>query len=807
MRNHKRLRKLSETKEFSLLLLFWVLFAIITLRLVTIQIINAKDYEQEMTKLHYKESLLKAKRGQVFVMDKNKKPIQLTENIAVYDLYVEPQHLKNEENKKRFIELITPYIYQHLCKIRWIERVSAEDCVKNIETYTEKKLLPDKPEFFYLWSGWVSTGYYLYDWSGFNAQYEAVISGFNGKAAERLIEEKLNKKIYIGIRETNYLWFFESQEIIEEFKKLDFIQVFGNYVYITPKTVKKIATANKSIEGILQKNGQEKLIEYAKDQLYPKENTYVKIAQQIHPSIANDIKKLKQTYKNQYQKCKYKTSSECEQYKGVDIDFPLLHGLWLEEYTIRHYPYNSFLAHVLGYVNKEGIATYGIEEYMNQELQWKDGKIIWRTSSFVGDIGANEFEIEQVQNWNDIYLSIDPTIQKEVQNLSDYHKEKTKADSISVIIMDPFTAQIKANVNSPTFNLNSFNEAFTYEPVTIEDAKLIDDISYTDIHLFVKNEDGKFRKATTKEREDPRVPKYKTKNTYSSEIFVDKNIKYPYEPWSIMKTFTVAIWLDSDEITLYDFYEDKGEVKVWPYTIQNIAKECLWENNYLHALVFSCNVWMVRIIQTIGKEIFYNYYQKLGFGKKTWIELAGEEEGFIEWASSTSIARFLNNSFWLWMRATPIQIATAYAAIINGWYLLKPTIIAKTYDQKQQEFIENQPKIIRKVFKSETSTKIKSALFDIVHENPDNKKIIAVDWFSVGGKSWTSEITYKGKYQTQGQGRTNGSYAGIVTKDNLKYLIIIQVRRPRTSKRWISTAGYLFKDIAKFLINYDLIAK
>jgi len=96
--------------------------------------------------------------------------------------------------------------------------------------------------------------------------------------------------------------------------------------------------------------------------------------------------------------------------------------------------------------------------------------------------------------------------------------------------MDPFTAQIKANVNSPTFNLNSFNEAFTYEPVTIEDAKLIDDISYTDIHLFVKNEDGKFRKATTKEREDPRVPKYKTKNTYSSEIFVDKNIKYPYEP-------------------------------------------------------------------------------------------------------------------------------------------------------------------------------------------------------------------------------------------------------------------------------------
>lgn len=759
-----------------------------------------------MTKLHYKESLLKAKRWQIFVMDKNKKPIQLTENITVYDLYVEPQHLKNDENKKKFIELITPYIYQHLCVNRWIEKVSAEDCVKNVENYTEKKLLPDKPEFFYLWSGSVSTGYFLYDRSGFNLQYETVISWFNEKTAERLIQERLNKKIYIGIREANYLWFFENPTLIEALKKLSFIEIFGNYAYIKPSEIKKVATASKSLENILKEYGQENLISYAKDQLYPKENTYVKIAQQLHPSIANDLKKLKQKYKDQYQKCKYKTNPECDEYKGVQIDFPLLHGLWLEEYTIRHYPYHNFLSHVLGYVSKEWIATYWVEEYMNQELQWKDGKIIGRTSSFVGDIGANEFEIEQVQNGNDIYLSIDPTIQKEVQNLSDYHREQINADSISVIVMDPFTAQIKASVNAPTFNPNNFNEAFTYEPVTIDDAKLVDDQSYTDIHLFIKDEEGKFRKATTKEREDPRVPKYKTKNIYSSEVFVDKNIKYPYEPGSIMKAFTVAIGLDSDEISLYDFYEDKGEVKVWPYTIQNIAKECLWENNYLHALIFSCNVWMVRIIQTIGKEIFYNYYQKLWFGKKTWIELAGEEEWFIEGAASTSVARFLNNSFWLWMKATPIQIATAYSAIINGWYLLKPTIIAKIYDQKQQQFIQNPTKIIRKVFKSDTSEKVKSALYDVVHENPDNKRIVSIDWFSVGGKSGTAEITYKGKYQTQGQGRTNASYVGIVTKNNLKYLVVVQTRRPRTSKWWISTAWYLFKDIAKFLINYDLIS-
>jgi len=90
-------------------------------------------------------------------MDKNQKPIQLTENITVYDLYVEPQHLKNDYNKEVFINIITPFIYQHLCQRHGIKEVSKEECIQNVENYTEKKLLPDKPEFFYFGSGLVST--------------------------------------------------------------------------------------------------------------------------------------------------------------------------------------------------------------------------------------------------------------------------------------------------------------------------------------------------------------------------------------------------------------------------------------------------------------------------------------------------------------------------------------------------------------------------------------------------------------------------------------------------------------------------
>jgi cell division protein FtsI/penicillin-binding protein 2 len=213
---------------------------------------------------------------------------------------------------------------------------------------------------------------------------------------------------------------------------------------------------------------------------------------------------------------------------------------------------------------------------------------------------------------------------------------------------------------------------------------------------------------------------------------------------------------------------------------------------------------MVRIVQAVGKEIYYNYLRKLGFGEKTWIELAGEEEWFVGHSTTVSLARFLNNSFWLGMRATPIQIATAYATLLNGWYLVKPTIIAKIYDQELKEEKVNPVNIVRRVFKENTALELQDALYDVIHLNKDNKKNTAVEWFAVGWKSWTSEITYKGKY-IGSAGWTNGSFVWIVTQKNPKYVIVVQVRRPRTSKWWGETAGRIFQAVAEFIIWYELI--
>jgi cell division protein FtsI/penicillin-binding protein 2 len=492
-------------------------------------------------------------------------------------------------------------------------------------------------------------------------------------------------------------------------------------------------------------------------------------------------------------------------YQVRSIDkIPLLNALWLESYSKRYYQYWSFLSNVLWFVDQNNNAFYGIEKFFDISLRWKDWKIIWRSSSWIGPVWANDFQIEDAQNWNDVYLTIDVWIQKEVETLIKKYNEMFKTDSISVLIYDPFDWSVKASANYPSFDPNNYNTAFQLTPLWPENANLIDNSSYVDVPVYI-NTWWEYKLAKTFERVDTSIPKYITKNIYWPQVLVDKNISMAYEPWSIFKAFTVWIWLDTDEMRFYDLYNDPWKVKVWQFEIKNADKACLWDWNFLHAFVYSCNVWMVRIAQKMGKDVFYNYLDKLWFGKLTNIELADEDEWFIEWVTSVSDARYFNNVFWQWLLATPIQIAAWYASLLNWGYYVQPTIIKWTFNSKTNIYYPNNKKIIKQIFRPETSDAVKEWLFNVLDQNAE-LKLWKVPWYRLWWKSWTSQISYKWKYQNW-IWWTNGSFVWIVTTDDPKYVVVIQLRRPRSNLRWWLTAWKIFWDIAKFLLNYSMIEK
>lgn len=90
-----------------------------------------------------------------------------------------------------------------------------------------------------------------------------------------------------------------------------------------------------------------------------------------------------------------------------------------------------------------------------------------------------------------------------------------------------------------------------------------------------------------------------------------------------------------------------------------------------------------------------------------------------------------------------------------------------------------------------------------MNNNPEVYNGANIPEVRLGAKSWTAQISYRGKYK-RGAGRTNGTFAGVVSVDEPKYVILIWVRRPRTNQWWGYTAGPIFKQLASYILSYDM---
>lgn len=798
-RRYPDLYQLTQKRERPIVLIFGFLIVVLLLRLFILQVVDAKDYDAKLLSNHESVSNLKAQRGHIYVTDRSGAGWALTENITLYNVFVDPKFVKDKE---RLISIMTPLVYLHLCQINGFEKTTREECVRNVESFTKKDILPKAPQVMYYGSGIISTGYDSFDWTGYDLSFQKTISGFTSGQATTMISEKLHDLIRIGERKYNYVGYFTDKVLLDSLAALKrpYIHIFyNNYVFIEPRALPRATSkAIKELSQLFSSRGFDDVLDKLDANFTVQEYRYIKLMSDVHPSIIDALNKLQVTY--------YKTRID-----GI----PLLHGIGTESYTKRYYPYHSFMSHIIGYLDPAGIPYYGIEEYFDNVLRGIDGRIEWRSSAWMGQVGANDFTIKNVENGYDVYLTIDPVIQRQVETIANKYREKFNSDSVSVLVYNPRSGQLIASVNAPFFDPNSYNDIYSLRPVAPAQAYLIDDPAYVDFPIFVQT-GGETRVATSSERLDTTLPKYVSNNPLWPNLFIDKNIAFPYEPGSIFKWFTYGIGLDTKEIDQYDQYDDpNSEIKLeigttWQNgkpvplyrTIGNAEKEaCRGTHSFLYALQHSCNVGMIRIVEKITKQVFYNYLEKLGFGSLSHIELAGEDPGTLPSVSSVSRTTFFNNAFGQWLLATPLQIAVAYGTLLNGGYYVKPTLLDKICESGTEKCQHNKTKILRQILDPEVSEQMKFALTKVI-ELPVNGKYSDVPGYQVWGKSWTSQIAYKGKYK-DGRWWTNGSYVGIVTKDNLKYLIVVQIRRARTSQWWNQTAGAIFKDTASFLINYE----
>jgi stage V sporulation protein D (sporulation-specific penicillin-binding protein) len=298
--------------------------------------------------------------------------------------------------------------------------------------------------------------------------------------------------------------------------------------------------------------------------------------------------------------------------------------------------------------------------------------------------------------------------------------------------------------------------------------------------------------------------KYKYKNDFWAEVYKNDAISSLYEPGSIMKGITVAIWIDTWEIKRNSMYMDKWELKIGKFTIKNVSKKCLWYNSFAHALNYSCNVWMIRIVQKVWKVLLHQYFEDFGFWWLTGINLSWEVYSEIKPWEVWSQAQLLTSSYWLWVSVTPIQMATAYSIIANWWVYIRPRIVDKI-EYSNWKVIKYKKEEVRRVIKKSTSDTVISMLVDSASNWVANKW--NVEWYSVAWKTWTSSIPYKWRYE-KWVWTTIWSYAWFWPAEDPKFVIIVKLVRPRAWSwyGWL-TSAYIFKDIASYLFNYYWIPK
>lgn len=391
-------------------------------------------------------------------------------------------------------------------------------------------------------------------------------------------------------------------------------------------------------------------------------------------------------------------------------------GVWFEKYYVRYYPQNSLACDVIGFSLSDGVASYGLEEYYNDELIGTPG----RKYGYLN--GDTNYEITTIPatDGNTLVTTIDANIQMIVEkNLKEFalqYKNNVRkgfgANNLGCIIMRANTGEILAMASYPNFDLNN--------PTDLS-------MIYSESEIKKLTEEGKL------------------KDTYDA-LWKNFCISDTYEPGSTMKPFTVAMGLESGKLKGNETYYCGGSLKVGDYVINCHNTKGEGTLTIKKAIAKSCNVALMQIGKQIGKDTFLEYQDVFNFGLKTNIDLAGEARtsALVYNSKTLNEAELATASFGQGFNVTMIQMAAGYAALVNGGYYYEPHVVSKILSSSGSVVKNIEPRLIKKIISNETSDTIRSYCKAVVTDGTGWRAKPA--GYEIGGKTGTAETAPRGTH-------------------------------------------------------------
>lgn len=417
-------------------------------------------------------------------------------------------------------------------------------------------------------------------------------------------------------------------------------------------------------------------------------------------------------------------------------------GLYYKDDPTRINHYGNLASHVLGYINKELKPVSGVSEFFKKEIEGIDGtrKII---KNAVGEIVTiKEDETQPAIPGSDLVLTIDKDYQSVLEEELRKGLEKFKAHSATGIIMNPNTGEILALANVDDYDPNYYWQ-------------------YND---------------------------FQRRN---------RAITDTYEPGSTFKPFTLAALLDRKLCSLNEnLFLENGT-----YQFRNVKIRDTHPHKYLNVAEIieqSSNIGIAKLAQRISDDDFYKYLRGFGFGNLTSIQLPGEASGKLKKPTNWSKISKAYISFGYEISVTPLQLITAFSALINGGVLYEPQILSKRINHNGELEYEFEPKQIRRVVSEQTSTVMKNILRGVVKNGTG--KNADIEFISVGGKTGTSQKLVDGSYS---KAQYNSSFIGFFPVEDPQVVCLILVNSPDVGKYGGLVAAPIFKSVASRIVEKD----
>jgi cell division protein FtsI (penicillin-binding protein 3) len=461
------------------------------------------------------------------------------------------------------------------------------------------------------------------------------------------------------------------------------------------------------------------------------ERRYVLIAKDITPETWRQVNQAIKDYNTQILKTKDGISKR-------------IGGFVPERSFIRDYPSGKLTSSLIGITNDQGSGASGIESSLNSLLAGTNGKYIYANGR--GNIipGSEQVSVE-AKSGTSVRLTIDRDVQWVAQNAISQAVASSRAESGTVIVMDPKTGAILAQASAPTFDPN---------------------ISST-------------------------ITLNKLRNPAVQEV---------YEPGSTGKVITVAAALQEGLVTPQSIFTIPYKMKVADEYFHDHEKHPTQRLTTTGLLAVSSNTGSIQIGQKLGKDTLYNYLRKFGIGQSTNSKLPGESAGILhpvkEW-SGTSLPTI---AFGQGYSLTAMQATSVFATIANDGVRVSPSILAGVVDESGKYTPAKENESVR-VLSSQTASNMRAMMESVVSSN-GTAPAAAISGYRIAGKTGTANRFNSACKCYSGY---TASFIGFAPADQPKYVISVAIQDPKGMHWGGALAGPVFKKVMSFVLQSERV--